>query len=83
MKKPVVENHPTTRKNRDLLRPRSTPAVITVYFTRAAPSFTYWEYTDEASNKASDEDIMENNYMFVILSNLSVISHLIFPQCLF
>ena len=31
----------------------------------------------------SDEDILENNYMFVILSNLSVISHLIFPQCFF
>ena len=31
----------------------------------------------------SDEDIMENDYMFVILWNLSVISHLIFPQCSF
>ena len=30
-----------------------------------------------------DEDIMENNYMFVILLNLSVICHLIFPQCFF
>ena len=28
----------------------------------------------------SDED-MENNYMFVMLWNFSVISHLIFPQC--
>ena len=32
---------------------------------------------------AIDEDVMENNYMFVMLWNLSVISHLIFPQCFF
>ena len=31
----------------------------------------------------SDEVIMENNYMFVILSNLSLIRHLVFPQCFF
>ena len=36
----------------------------------------------KVSNIASDEDIMEKNkYMFVMLWNLSVISHLIFPQC--
>ena len=29
---PVVENHPTTREIRDLLRPRSTPTGITLYF---------------------------------------------------
>ena len=28
----VVENHPTTREIRDLLRPRSTPTGNTVYF---------------------------------------------------
>ena len=28
----VVENHPTTREIRELLRPRSTPTGITVYF---------------------------------------------------
>ena len=37
----------------------------------------------KVSNIASDEDIMENNYVFVMLWNLSVISHLIFPQCSF
>ena len=52
-------------------------------FTWASRSLTYWKYTDEASNMVSDEDIMENNYMFVILSSLSIISHLIFPQCCF
>ena len=53
-KTPVVENHLTTREIRDLLRPRSTPTGNTVW---AACLFTY---TDEASNKVSDEDIMEN-----------------------
>ena len=43
----------------------------------------YWKYTDEASNIAFKEDIMENNYMFIILVNLSVISHWIFPQYFF
>ena len=37
----------------------------------------------EVSNISSDEDILENNYMFVMLCNLCVISHLIFPQCSF
>ena len=37
----------------------------------------------KVSNIASDEDIMENNDMFVMLWNLSVISHLIFPQSFF
>ena len=41
------------------------------------------KYTDEASTIAIDEDIMENNYMFVMLWNLSVISHWIFPQYCF
>ena len=33
------------------------------------------------SNIPSDEDIMKNDYIFVMLWNLSDISHLIFPQC--
>ena len=33
------------------------------------------------SNVASDEDIMENNHKFVMIWNLRVISHLIFPEC--
>ena len=36
----------------------------------------------KVSNIAS-QDIMENYYMSVMLLNLSVISHLIFPQCFF
>ena len=75
---PVVERHPITRQIGDLLWPRSTPMGNTVYITWAACSFTHWKYTDEASNIAFDEDIMENNYMFVMLWNLNVISLWIF-----
>ena len=34
----------------------------------------------KVSKIASDEDIVENNYMFVMLWNSSISSHLIFPQ---
>ena len=37
----------------------------------------------EVSNIAYDEDTIENNYMFVMLWNVSVITHLILPQCFF
>ena len=76
----VVESHPTARKIRDLLQPRSTPTGNMIYF--------YIEqlgrlHTANTSNVASNEDIMENNYIFVMLWNLSVISHWIFSQCFF
>ena len=82
-KNPVVENHPTTKEIRDFDGPGWHRRETWSIFTWAARSCTYWKYTDEASNIASDVDIMENIYMFVMLSNLSVISHLIFPQCRF
>ena len=41
------------------------------------------ENTQTKLQTAFDEDIFENNYMFVMLWNLSVISHWIFPQCFF
>ena len=37
----------------------------------------------KVSNKAFDEDIMEDNYIFVMLWNLSEISYLVFPKCFF
>ena len=37
----------------------------------------------KVSNIVSNEDIMENNYMFGMLLNLSIISHWIFPHCFF
>ena len=79
----VVKRHPTTREIRDLLWPRSTPMGNTVCFTWAVCSFIHWKYTGEASNIAFDEDIMKNYYMFVMLWNLSVISHWIFSKCIF
>ena len=42
-------------------------------FTWAARSFTYQKYTDEASNIASDEDILGNNCIFVMLWNLNAL----------
>ena len=84
-KTPVVESYPTTREIRELLRPRSTPTANTVYFYLNS-SLIYSlkiKYTGEALNRVSNEDSMENNYMVVMLWNLSVISHWIFPQFLF
>ena len=73
---PVVENGPTTREIRDLLRPRLTPLGKTFYFKMIISLIYLQEYTEEASNTASGEDIMENNYyMFVMIGNLSVMSH--------
>ena len=81
-KTPVVENHPTTEEIKEILRPRSTPTAITVYFYMSI-SLNTANTQKKFSNIASDEDIMENNYMFVMLWNLSVISHLIFLQYFF
>ena len=41
------------------------------------------ENTQTKLQTVFDEDIMENNDMFVMLWNLSVISHWIFPQYFF
>ena len=79
----VVERHPITRGIRDCYGPGRHQQETRSIFTWAARSFTHWKYTDEASNIAFDEDIMENNYMFLMLWNLRLISHWIFPQCFF
>ena len=81
-KTPVVKTHPTTREIRDLLWPRSTPMENTIYFYISS-TLIYILKIYRASNMASDEDITENNHMFVKLWNLRVISHWIFPQCFF
>ena len=81
---PVVENHPTTGEIRELLRTGSTPTGITVCFLHEQHTHLHTANTQKkVSNIASDEDPRENNYMCVMLWNLSVISHLIFPQCFF
>ena len=80
---PVVERHPITREIKDLLWPMSTPTRNTVYFYMSS-SFIYTLKIHRRSfNQAFDEDIMENKYMFVMLWNLSVSSHWIFPQYCF
>ena len=82
-KTPEVESHPTKREIRDLLRPRSTPTGNTVCFYMSSSLIYILKTTDQASNIASNEDIMKNSYMFVILWNLRVIRHWILPQYLF
>ena len=52
----VVESHPTTREIKDLLQLRLTTTGNMVY--------------KHLSNIAPDEDIMENNCMFIMLWNL-------------
>ena len=58
----------------------SGPSWPSCYMNR---SLTHWKYTDETSNIASEEEIMEDIYRFVVLCNLSVISHRIFPKSFF
>ena len=83
-KTPVVENHPTTREIRALLRPRSTPTGITVYFYMSKLTYLHTGNTQKkVSNIASDEDIMENDIMYVMLWNCSIISHLISHNAFF
>ena len=79
---PAVERHPITREIMDLLWPMSTPTGNTVYFYMSS-SFIFTLKIHEASNIAFYEDIMENGYMFVMLWNLSVISHWIFQLYFF
>ena len=69
----VVENHPTTREIRELLRPRSTQTGITVYFYRSTSLMYILEIH---RRKFQTWRLMKK------LWNLSVISHLVLPQCL-
>ena len=85
-KAPVVKNHMTTGGIIELLRPRSTPTGITVYFLHeqlAHLNTCTGNTQKKVLNVSSDKEIMENNYVFVMLWNLSVISPLIFLQCFF
>ena len=70
-KTPVVKNHLTTGEMRELIWPRSIAHLHTGNTQKKVQNIEF------------DEDIMENIYMFVMLWNLSVISHLIFPHCFF
>ena len=65
-KTPVVESHLTTGEIRELLWPRLTQTGI---FLHEQLAYLQTNTLKKVSNIASDEDIMENNYMFVILWN--------------
>ena len=80
-KTPVVASHPT-REISDLLWSSSTQTGNTVYFYMSSSIIYIVKIHRQSFNITSDEDIMENN-IFVMLWNLSVISHWIFPRCLF
>ena len=60
----------------------STSMQNTVYFYMSS-SFVYTLKIHRASTIGLDEEIIENNYIFVMLWNLSVISQWIFPQYCF
>ena len=86
----VVESHPTTRKLDIYYGQGRHRRETQSFFTWAARSFTYEvPRTENTQAKlqtwriASNVDMMENNFMVVMLENLSVISHCIFPQCFF
>ena len=68
---------------RDLLWSRLTPTGISLFLHEQFVHLHTGNTQRKVSNIASDEDIVENNYTFVLLWNLNVISHLIFPQCSF
>ena len=75
----IVENNPKTREIRELLRPRSNHGNHGLFCMKQLAHLHTGNKQEKVSNIASDDDIMENNYMFVMLWNVSVISNLIFP----
>ena len=67
-KTPVIENDPTTVEIRELLQLRSTPKGIAIYFLHKQLAYLHTENTQKkVSNIASDENIRENNNLFVML----------------
>ena len=79
-KTPVVENHPTTGEITEITTAQvDTDGNHSLFLHEQLVYLHTGNKQKKVSNIASDEDIMEN--MFVILWNLSVISHVIFPQC--
>ena len=67
-KTPVIENNLTTGEIRELLKPRSTPDGNHNLFLHEQLAHLHTGNTQKkVSNIASDENIMENNYMIVML----------------
>ena len=67
LKTTVVENHPTTGDIRELLQPRLTCTNRNqgLFLHEQLAHLHTGNTQNKVSNIASDEDIMENNYMFV------------------
>ena len=60
-KTPIVENHPTKREIRELIRPRLTLTGIAVFFLHEQLAHLHTGNTrKKVSNITSDEDTMEN-----------------------
>ena len=74
----MVENHPTTGEIRELLRLSVDNDGNNGLFLHEQLAHLHTGNSQKKVSKiASDEDIMENNMMLVMLWNLSVFSHLI------
>ena len=56
---PVVENNPTTGQIIFTMAQVDTDGKHCLFLHEQL--FTFWKYTDKASNKTFNEDIMENN----------------------
>ena len=75
----VVKSHPKTRAIRELLGPRSTPGKHGLFLHEQIAHLHAGNTQQKVLKIVSDEDIIENNDMFVMFWNLSVISHLFYP----
>ena len=66
-KTPVVQNHPTTGEIRELLRLQvDTDKNHGLFLHEQLVHLHTGNTQKKVSNVASDEDIMENNYMFML-----------------
>ena len=82
-KTPVVESHPTTREIRELLRSRSTPTGIPIYFYMSSSLIYILEIHRRMFQTWHPMKTLWKIITLDILWNLSVISHWIFPHCFF
>ena len=81
-KTPLVEHHPTNGEIKRITTTQIDTNGIHDLFVHAQLAHLHTGNTQKkVSDIASDEDVMQNNNIFVMLWNLSFISHLIFLQC--
>ena len=82
-KTPVVERHPTKREIREYYGQGRHRGNHGLFLHEQLAHLNTGNTQKKVSNIPSDEDIMENNYLFGMLWNLSVIGHWIFRNCFF